>query len=599
MTEVKILGGRYTVGPLIGVGGMGNVYQGYDTITGKPIAIKFLKPEIVADSLSFVEHFTREGEALRRLNHPNILKILATIEENGVYGLVTEYVSGGSLRDLLKNDAPLPVERVVNIAIHVADALALAHSMKIIHRDIKPANVLLTDDDTPRLTDFGIAYIGDRTRITQSGSLIGTYAYTSPEACMGEQLDERADIWSFGVMLYEMLARQLPFEGNSPAAIITAILQKPVPDLQQIRPDVPTVLARLIYAMLEKERDKRIASMQLVGTQLAALIKTSDTAISIVNVTGTLISPPLPTSAPLRRTQRNYPTEPFKRVVGVPRIFISYRREDGIAVTERLYDRLLDAYGESYVFKDVDNVDNIPAGANFRRIVEDEITKADIMLVIIGDHWTTAKNAQGKPLLDDPDDFVRIEVAAALRRQDIQVIPVLVNNAAMPSVEALPAALHDLAFRNAAILRNDPDFNRDAQRLVDQISMSIVPNPHKWHPKWRIFTTCRPHSKIDALAQIEKVSVIYSLVASSSGIAAMCIIWILSNQIFTFYMGFIGRFVALGAGLAIFLIIMRHYLALRDTRMQRVMQELSQRNQEFFAEFEQEIIALTHRETAG
>jgi serine/threonine protein kinase/tetratricopeptide (TPR) repeat protein len=502
MTESRIIAGRYTVGPLIGVGGMGDVYQGYDTMTGDTVAIKFLKPEIVANSPSLVERFTREGEALRRLNHPSIVKMLAPIKENGVYCLVMEYVSGGSLKDLLDDGTALSVDRVVNIALDLADALTRAHRLNIIHRDIKPANVLLADDGTPRLTDFGVAYMGDRTRVTESGSLIGTYAYMSPEGCMGEELDERADIWSFGVMLYEMLARRRPFEGTAPAAVIAAIMQKPVPDLLQFRPDVPAALAGLIYAMLEKDRESRITSVRMVGTQLEALIKGSDTAIERMaiafadpkhqphtppivtpgadrdgaeNEAGTLITPPpvtpLPTPAPLRSTQKSDPTQPFKRVVGGPRIFLSYRREDSIAVTGRLYDRLVDAYGEAYVFKDVDN---IPAGANFRRILEDEISSADVLLVIIGDHWTTVSDAHGKRRLDDPDDFVRIEVAAGLSREDILVIPVLVNNATMPGVDHLPDVLHDLSFRNAAILRNDPDFNRDAQRLVDQISKNIM-----------------------------------------------------------------------------------------------------------------------------
>ncbi len=507
MTEARIIAGRYTVGPLIGIGGMGDVHQGYDTMTGEPVAIKFLKPDIVASSPSLVERFTREGEALRRLNHPSIVKMLAAVEENGVYCLVMEYVSGGSLKDLLDDGAQLPVDRVVNIALDLSDALTRAHRLKIIHRDIKPANVLLADDGTPRLTDFGVAYMGDRTRVTESGSLIGTYAYMSPEGCMGDELDERADIWSFGVMLYEMLARRRPFEGNSPAAVTTAIIQKPVPDLLQYRPDVPAPLAGMIYTMLEKDREKRITSVRLIGAQLEAFIKGSDTSIDrmsrlfndpdnaqitppIITLdsletdtegeAGTLITPPTPSSpqptpAPLRPTQRSHPTEPLKRVVGGPRIFLSYRREDSIAVTGRLYDRLVDAYGESFVFKDVDN---IPPGANFRQILEDEITSADVLLVIIGDRWTTASDAQGKRRLDDDDDFVRIEVSAGLSREDILVIPVLVNNATMPSVEALPPALHDLAFRNAAILRNDPDFNRDAQRLVEQINRKIVIVPH-------------------------------------------------------------------------------------------------------------------------
>lgn len=277
MSKPSVVANRFEVEALIGHGGMGDVYQGRDTLTGQPVAIKFLKPDIIAENPELVARFVREGEALRALNHPNIVKMLAAAEEDGQRCLIMEYVGGGSLRDLLARQPRLPVDRVLNIALDLADALTRAHRLKIIHRDIKPANVLLAEDGTPRLTDFGVAHLSDRTRVTETGMLIGTYAYISPEACMGEELDARTDIWSFGILLFEMLAGQRPFEANHPAAIITAILTRPVPDLLALRPDVPARLVSLIYAMLEKDREKRVASVRMVGAQLEAIISGTDT----------------------------------------------------------------------------------------------------------------------------------------------------------------------------------------------------------------------------------------------------------------------------------------------------------------------------------
>jgi serine/threonine protein kinase/tetratricopeptide (TPR) repeat protein len=280
MSEQKpLVAGRYQLEQLIGRGGMGDVYRGVDTHTGETVAIKLLHETIVQENPDIVDRFTREGEALSRLDHPNIVKMLGSVEEDGKHYLIMEYVGGGSLRDLIDEKSRLPLEAVLNIALDLVDALTRAHRLNIIHRDIKPDNVLLADDGTPRLTDFGVAHMGDRTRLTQTGAVIGTYAYLSPEACNGLDLDERADIWSFGVMLFEMLTGRVPFSESGTAAILTAILTKPAPDITRLRPGIPEPLADLIARMLEKDRERRISSVRVVGTELEALIRGLDTPL--------------------------------------------------------------------------------------------------------------------------------------------------------------------------------------------------------------------------------------------------------------------------------------------------------------------------------
>jgi serine/threonine protein kinase/tetratricopeptide (TPR) repeat protein len=283
----RVIASRFQVEHLIGQGGMGEVYRGVDTQTGEHVAIKSLKHEIVESDPGLVERFQREGEALRQLNHPHIVKMLATAEEDNHHYLIMEYVAGGSLADLLKETKQLPVTQVLEIALDLADALTRAHRLNIIHRDIKPANVLLAEDGSPRLTDFGIAHIVGSTRVTQTGALVGTYAYLSPEAFNGEELDSRADIWAFGVMLCEMLIGRQPFEEANPGAIMMAIMHKPAPDLQTLRPDVPVGLADLIYRMLEKDRNRRIPSVRLVGAELDGLIHGM-----VVDTSSIHISPP-------------------------------------------------------------------------------------------------------------------------------------------------------------------------------------------------------------------------------------------------------------------------------------------------------------------
>lgn len=272
MSVPDVIANRFTVEKLIGQGGMGEVYLGRDVTTGEPVAIKRLKPELLNADPDLVTRFVQEGEALRQLNHPNIVRMLAAANHNHTHYLILEYVAGGSLHDHLEKHGPLSISLVLAIALDLADALTRAHRLNIIHRDLKPANVLLADDGTPRLTDFGTARLLHNDGLTQSGVLVGTMAYLSPEACSGEKLDARTDIWAFGALLFEMLTGRAPFQGNNIAATLKAILTEPTPDLHHLRPDVSDALADLIYRMLAKDRQQRLPSIRLAGAELEAML---------------------------------------------------------------------------------------------------------------------------------------------------------------------------------------------------------------------------------------------------------------------------------------------------------------------------------------
>jgi serine/threonine protein kinase len=273
MATPGLIAERYELGPCIGQGGMGTVSSAVDTTTGQAVAIKQLKRDTKFVDPSAVERFVREGEVLRRLDHPNIVKLLAVLEESEQHYLVMELVGRGSLESLLqKASPPLPIERVLSIALDLSDALARAHRLDIIHRDLKPSNVLIAEDGTPRLTDFGVAFILGRERLSASNAVVGTLDYLCPEALTGHDVDARADIWAFGAMLFEMLASRRPFAAGHAAATLHSILTAPPPDLEALRPDCPTALADLTYRMLEKDRNQRIPSARRVGAELERII---------------------------------------------------------------------------------------------------------------------------------------------------------------------------------------------------------------------------------------------------------------------------------------------------------------------------------------
>ena len=263
----QTLNQRYLLTASLGKGAMGMVYRATDVQTGQAVAVKMLSPDL-APNPEILERFRREGEALRRLKHPNIVGFVDMFEHGRQLVIVMEYMPGGSLHTLIKQ-GPLPLARARHIALDVCDALIRAHRLGIIHRDIKPENILLADDGSPKLTDFGVAHLtSENNRLTATGTQVGTPYYMSPEAWEGQPLDAQTDIWSLGVVLFEMLTGQLPFEGGTAAAVMTKVLMTPPPDLRQLRPEVPPGLAQIVAGMLARDRAARYQTIREASVDL-------------------------------------------------------------------------------------------------------------------------------------------------------------------------------------------------------------------------------------------------------------------------------------------------------------------------------------------
>jgi serine/threonine-protein kinase len=258
--------GRYQIQSLLGAGGMGEVYRAKDTKLRREVAIKFLPARFTTDQ-ERLRRFEKEACAASSLNHPNILTIHEIGSEDGVHFMTTEFIDGATLRQY-SADKKLTLTEVFDLSIQIASALTTAHAAGIIHRDIKPENIMVRPDGYVKVLDFGLAKLTEEqdhhsdpeapTIVkTEPGMIMGTASYMSPEQARGQDVDPRTDIWSLGVVIYEMISGRLPFEGQTSSDVISMILQRDAPVLRQHAPEVPSELERIIGKTLTKDREER------------------------------------------------------------------------------------------------------------------------------------------------------------------------------------------------------------------------------------------------------------------------------------------------------------------------------------------------------
>jgi predicted Ser/Thr protein kinase len=305
----ETIDGRYELRELVGTGGMSSVFRAHDRMLERNVALKILHDHFTDDD-EYVGRFRREARAVAQLSHPHVVTVIDRGQDEGREYIVFEYVDGENLKELVRRSGPMPVRRALEVAIAVAEGLAFAHAQGLVHRDVKPQNVLLSTEGEIKVTDFGIARSLEMDGgTTQTGTVLGTSTYISPEQAGGKGVTPATDVYSLGVVLWELLAGDVPFPGDNFVTVALRHINEPPPSLLDVRPDVPPRVAAAVDRALAKQPGDRFPSMEAFEQELRRCLDELDTERTVIVPPQTVppAVPPAPPpsyirDAPARRT---------------------------------------------------------------------------------------------------------------------------------------------------------------------------------------------------------------------------------------------------------------------------------------------------------
>ena len=271
----EVVAERYELEELVGSGGMSSVFRARDRLLERHVALKILHPHYAEDG-DTIERFRREARAVAQLSHPNIVTVIDRGEADGRQFIVFEYIDGRTLKEVVEESGPLDVRDAAELTIGVARGLAFAHAHGLVHRDVKPQNVLLNGDGRPKVTDFGIARSLDVGGVTQTGTVLGTSHYIAPEQASGLPVDAQTDVYSLGVVLYELLTGEVPFEGENFVSVALKHVHEEPPSVLERRPDCPPRLAAAVARALAKDPRERFPTMDAFAAELGAVLAAAE-----------------------------------------------------------------------------------------------------------------------------------------------------------------------------------------------------------------------------------------------------------------------------------------------------------------------------------
>ena len=278
----KLLLNRYELLENIGEGGMGIVYKAKCHLLNRFVAVKVLKEELSNDE-QFVARFKREATSVAKLSHPNIVNVHDVGTENNINFIVMEYINGKTLKQIIKENGRLSSEKTIDIVLQIAKALECAHKNKIIHRDIKPDNIMITEDNIVKVMDFGIAKVADSRTMTNCNNIMGTVHYFSPEQAKGSFVDYRTDIYSLGIVMYEMVTGRVPYNAESAISVAMMHIQEPVIAPKEIITDIPENINQVILKAMQKEPIKRYQTAREMAEKLNSIKENSNYKVEVYN----------------------------------------------------------------------------------------------------------------------------------------------------------------------------------------------------------------------------------------------------------------------------------------------------------------------------